>query len=343
MPQKIIEAAREHYPELLSGEQSPSPPPKGLAMRRLADAMAMPAERAGKLTRKQVRTQQLIGSLKFVERLHPRLSLVLHRLSCVMSCPPPEAYDVARAALAAAFEERDVGITFGGGGLAAAPVLEGSLKAHIDLDGSPAAELTAHADATWGDRNVYGLMLTFAGAAVLHQTKKIALIVDSSMESEAIASSKGGEAIAYAREVLRGLGVPAGSATLLTTDNLANQKVGSGLGCPTRSRHFLRRYHALKQRIASGDVTLRYVPDASMPADFLTKWLDSPKLNKPIAFATNSRASGATVCRVDDPCGSGGVSAAGLERPGVGGVGCREKVGKSSRGASSRALSACLD
>ena len=189
--------------------------------------------------------------------------------------------------------------------------LEGSLKAHIDLDESPAAELTAHADATWGDRNVYGLLLTFAGGAVLHQTKKIALIVDSSMESEAIASSKGGETIAYAREVLRGLGIAAGSATLLTTDNLANQKVGSGLGCPTRSRHFLRRYHALKQRIAEGEVTLRYIPDEHMPADFLTKWIPLAKLEKSIVYATNSRASGATARRADDPNGSGGVSAVG--------------------------------
>ena len=29
-----------------------------------------------------------------------------------MSCPPPEAYDVARAALKIAFEDRDVGITY---------------------------------------------------------------------------------------------------------------------------------------------------------------------------------------------------------------------------------------
>ena len=152
-------------------------------------------------------------------------------------------------------------------------------------------------------------MLTFGGAAVLHQTKKIALIVDSSMESEAIASSKGGEAIAYAREVLRGLGVAAGSPTLLTTDNLANQKVGSGLGCPTRSRHFLRRYNALKQRIADGEVTLRFIPDEQMPADFLTKWIPQGKLDKSIAYATNSRASGAPSCRADDPSGSGGVSA----------------------------------
>ena len=62
------------------------------------------------------------------------------------------------------------------------------------------------------------------------KTKKIALIVDSSMETEAIASSKGGEAIIYAREVLRGLGIAREGPTLLTTDNLANQRVGSGVG-----------------------------------------------------------------------------------------------------------------
>lgn len=301
LPQKIVEAAREHYPELLSGERPTSPPPKGAALERLADAMRMPDERGGKLSRAQVRTQQLIGSLKFVEKIHPRLSLVLHRLSCVMSCPPPEAYDVARAALAAAYAERNVGITFGGGGSSTSGILEGSLKANIDLSEPAPSELTAHSDATWGDRNVYGLILTFANAAVLHQTKKIALIVDSSMESEAIASSKAGEAVTYAREILRGLGIPASGPTLVTTDNLANQKVGSGLGCPTRSRHFLRRYHALKQRIADGDVTLRYLPDEQMPADFLTKWLARAKVEKSVVHATNSRASGASDRNADDP------------------------------------------
>ena len=145
-----------------------------------------------------------------------------------------------------------------------------------------------YADATWGDRNVYGLILTFAGAAVLHQTKKIALIVDSSMESEAIGSSKAGEAISYAREILRALGTPPAGPTLIGTDNLANQKVGSGVGCPTRSRHFLRRYWALKQRIQSGEAQLRHVDDESMPADFLTKWIPSAKLERSIRYATNA-------------------------------------------------------
>ena len=128
----------------------------------------------------------------------------------------------------------------------------------------------------------------FAGAAVLHQTKKIALTLDSSMETEAIASSKAAEAVAHAREITRALGIPCEGPTLVSTDNLANQRVGSGVGCPSRSRHFLRRYWALKQRIAEGECTLRYVPDAKMPADFLTKWIPRTKLEESLQYATNS-------------------------------------------------------
>ena len=98
--------------------------------------------------------------------------------------------------------------------------------------------------------------------------------------------------VTYAREILRALGIAADGPTLITTDNLANQKVGSGLGCPTRSKHFLRRYHALKQRIQGGDVTLRFIPDADMPADFLTKWIPASKVERSIRYAVNARYGG---------------------------------------------------
>ena len=44
------------------------------------------------------------------------------------------------------------------------------------------AQLEAIADSTWGTDNVYALLLTFAGASVLHTCKKMHLIVDSSTE-----------------------------------------------------------------------------------------------------------------------------------------------------------------
>ena len=50
------------------------------------------------------------------------------------------------------------------------------------------------------------------------------------------------------------------------------------------------RYWALKQRIQAGECTLVHVPDTEMPADFLTKWIPSPKLEQSIRYATNLRA-----------------------------------------------------
>ena len=262
------------------------------AIQSVADGLKLAHRGAGeKLTPKQVRTQQLIGSEKFIERVHPRASLLLHRLSCVMSSPPPEAYDIARVVLLLMWDERETGITFGGGGLTASPRLEGALGACIDLSEPAPAELIAHADATWGDRNVYGLIITYAGAAILHAVKKISMIVDSSMEAESIGTSKAGESIAYAREILRAFGVPPAGPTIITTDNSSNQSVASGVGCPTRSKHFLRRYHVLRQRIRSAEVELRHVPDEEMPADFLTKWIPRKKLDISVRYATNSHGT----------------------------------------------------
>ena len=270
-------------PELIEGGKVNVP--SHTSLHQTADAMRMPEERKKSLSPLQRKTQKLIGSLKFIERLHPRLTLLLHRLSCVMAYPPPEAYEVARAALAMAYHERDIGITFGG---ALTARLDGRVSANVDLWQPAPASLEAHADATWGDRCVYALILTFAGAAVFHQVKKISMLVDSSMESEAIGTSKAAETIAYAREILRAFGTPPEGPTLIGTDNLSNLRVASTSSCPTRSKHFLRRYEVLMQRVRDKQVVLKHVPDVNMPADFLTKWIPIAKLDQSIIYATGA-------------------------------------------------------
>ena len=73
------------------------------------------------------------------------------------------------------------------------------------------------------------------------------------METEAIASAKAGEAISHAREFLRlrAFGTPPCGPTMIYTDNLANHKVGSGVGGPTRSISTSSdaTTHLIKQRI----------------------------------------------------------------------------------------------
>jgi len=100
------------------------------------------------------------------------------------------------------------------------------MSAHIaGLDSHAPTELVAAADATWnGDLDLYGMLLTCFGAAVMHSVKKIGLVVDSSHESEAIASAKAGELVAYAREVLVALGAPPAGPTVILSDNKANER-----------------------------------------------------------------------------------------------------------------------
>ena len=52
-------------------------------------------------------------------------------------------------------------------------------------------------------------------------------------------------------------------------------------------KHFLRRYAVLKRRISEGEVELKHVPDTDRPADFLTKWIPSPKLKQSLQYACN--------------------------------------------------------
>ena len=103
---------------------------------------------------------------------------------------------LARAALCTAYDRKNDGITYGG--LDAEAELQGRMSAHIaGLDSHAPTELVAAADATWnGDLDLYGMLLTCFGAAVMHSVKKIGLVVDSSHKSEAIASAKAGELVA---------------------------------------------------------------------------------------------------------------------------------------------------
>ena len=45
------------------------------------------------------------------------------------------------------------------------------------------------------------------------------------------------------------------------------------------------------QRVKMGECTLKHIPDAENPADFLTKWLKGDKLKKSISYLTNDKAA----------------------------------------------------
>jgi len=125
-----------------------------------------------------------------------------------------------------------VGITYGGAGLAGSQRLSGAIAAHIDMY-EPAGLDLENADASWGDRNLYGIVLLYGGGAVLHQCKKVGLTVDCTMEVEAVATGKATEVVTYAREMGRAIGAPAMAlrSLALTTLPTSASDQGRGLRC----------------------------------------------------------------------------------------------------------------
>ena len=106
------------------------------------------------------------------------------------------------------------------------------------------------------------------------------------MGNEGIASAKAAELLVAAVNSARGFGKAPKGPVVLGTDNKANLQVASRTGTSRRSKHLLRRYYVLMQRIADGEVRLVHVPDEENPSDFLTKWVSAASLR----YATGAAA-----------------------------------------------------
>ena len=287
MTQKCLEAAHEYLPQLTQGVRPSARLKKGETLERLADELRLPPaeQRRSKLDKEQQRVQKIIGSLKFLEKTRIDLSLPIHRLSCIMSCPPKEATLVAELVLERAYDGRNTGITYGG---VNDEVKAGSTSTFDVHFGAP-LKLQGVADATWSQpTDLYGVLITANGGAVFHQTKKIGVVLQSSMEAEGYATGKLSEGIVYGREIAHSLGIELGGATRCATDNSSNLQVSSGTGAANRTRHCVRRFLVFRQRVMEGLVSLEHVKDENNPADFLTKWMSAKKFKLSLAYASNS-------------------------------------------------------
>jgi hypothetical protein len=292
MAAPIEAAAREHIPEYVAGASLSSLGiPEGKKLRDLIDSLTLLPDDPSKprLSPQQRQVASIIGKCRWYDKVSPASTHALHAVSCVVSRPPPEALLAAKAILACQYDLRHTGITFGGGGLSAEPRLRGGICADFKMLDGARAGLEAIADSTWAGDNVYAILLMFCGGCVAHLVKKMHLIVDSSMESEAVATGKCGELVTYAREILRALGVPPQGPTFIGSDNKANALIAAGIAIPSRSRHCLRRYLTFLQRLRRGEVDVGHVPDVENPSDFLTKWVSREKTNASLEYATNFR------------------------------------------------------
>ena len=131
-------------------------------------------------------------------------------------------------------------------------------------------------------------VLVAVRGGILAQTKRFNSIMTSSCHAEGKATLAGSDAVLRAQQLERVCGTPREGPTVIGTDSSANFQLAMGMAAPGRLKHIARQWAILQERIREGGVRVVDVPDASMPADFLTKWLAKKKVAQSLARATNS-------------------------------------------------------
>jgi hypothetical protein len=136
--------------------------------------------------------------------------------------------------------------------------------------------LIAYADADWATcpetrRSISGYCTIMNGAAVAWKSKKQGAVAISSSEAEFVAASRAADEIVWERRVLASLHLPQREPTPLYEDNRACRLMSQNPVNRERSKHIDYRVHALRDRVAAGEVILIDCASRDMVADPLTK------------------------------------------------------------------------
>jgi hypothetical protein len=93
----------------------------------------------------------------------------------------------------------------------------------------------------------------------------------SSVESELVAVSDGATPVINVQNIILSQGLQCDSACIDQDNQSALAMLDKGQATGPTSRHINIRYFWLTDRIAAGEVSVRYVPSEDMTADALTK------------------------------------------------------------------------
>ena len=96
-------------------------------------------------------------------------------------------------------------------------------------------------------------------------------VATSSSEAEFVSASKAADELVWERRLLADLGFPQPGPTPLHEDNRACKLLSQNPVHSERSKHIDFRVHALRERVATGEVVLVDCASRDMVADSLTK------------------------------------------------------------------------
>ena len=119
-----------------------------------------------------------------------------------------------------------------------------------------------------------GYVFTMSNGVISHSSKKQSCIAQSSMEAEYYEMSEAAKEVMFLRNILDFLNFKLDRPIVINTDaKSAYDHVKNNVN-HSRTKHFQRRHHFIRQAYQTGEVDIERVPAKIQTADILTKPLD---------------------------------------------------------------------
>lgn len=202
--------------------------------------------------------QSAVGALQYAAQLsRPDIAAAVRKVAQQLSSPSEEDWISVKRIFRYLSKTLDFGIAFIRGG---------------------SMDMVVYSDASWADdqenrRSVGAFAIIVAGGVVSWRSKQQALIATSTTESETIAVSDATKEVLSFRKLYDDLSIPLPSSTTILEDNTACIAISQNPSSHGRTKHFDVVTLFIRERIAFGDIKLRYCPTTEMTADVLTKGL----------------------------------------------------------------------
>jgi hypothetical protein len=148
--------------------------------------------------------------------------------------------------------------------------------------GANGDDLVGYVDADWGSdvndrKSTSGYVFKLAGGAISWSSKKQGCVALSSTEAEYVAGAHAAKEAIWLGRLFAGLQQPSTFPIPLLIDNQSAIAIAKNPEFHDRTKHIDIRYHFLRHKVESGELTLDYLSTNDQPADVLTKGLSREK------------------------------------------------------------------
>lgn len=145
--------------------------------------------------------------------------------------------------------------------------------------------LIGYADADWaGDsadrKSNTGFVFKYLGAPIAWCSRKQNLVTLSSTEAEYIALSETVKEAIWMNRILKDFYQTVSDSVTIYEDNQSCIKLIQDEKSCQRTKHIDTKFHFIRELYKSGTIDIKYCPTSDMPADLLTKPLESVKLKR---------------------------------------------------------------